>query len=87
MGSTCKSVDREGGGVWIQVDSHHRFWVPDHKVKGMHEQRSTQAKELAAHLPEYAEATDTGWKCVTCKREFASLQALKTHHGMAHKET
>lgn len=86
VGQTCVSIERDpAGGVWLQVDSHHRFWVPDRNVRCIYEKRSTEAKATA--LPAYVVPLHEGFACSVCQREFGSVQAVKVHHGRAHQET
>lgn len=84
VGKTCKSIERDGGGVWLQVDTHHRYWVPDRNIKCIHEQRATEAKSDPNALPEYVYMAGELFACRECQRSFGKLQAVKTHYGMAH---
>jgi len=89
VGKTCISIERDPtGGVWIQVDTHHRYWVPDKRIACIHEQRETSAKvpDEPAKLPLYAVPLDDGsFKCASCRRDFATLQAVKVHYGRSHQ--
>jgi hypothetical protein len=48
-------------------------------MKTPEEPRDMPKNTLEEHLPEYAQATDTGWRCTECGIEFMSLRWVKEH--------